>query len=231
MGIRTIQNRDYDGIPVGIVVRKSIGKTLTYRVRRGKGFYNAIAGETYQDRYTYFAPSSITNPESEPYRAQWKAAVSKWQTGLTAAERKSYNVKATHGLQMSGYNLFMRLCMKGEIDMYVDRGDPAAYDFAIGDLTIDGAWHDLDLSSIIPIAAKGVYLMGMVEGANVNWNIMFRKKGNTNAINHEMFSTLRAGIERHRSGVIAVGTDRKIEYMADNQAWTTLSLVVRGWWT
>ena len=33
---------------------------------------------------------------------------------------------------------------------YVKRDDPVNADFAMGDFTKDGTWHDLDLSSIVP---------------------------------------------------------------------------------
>ena len=114
--------------------------------------------------------------------------------------------------------------------MYVDRGDPAAYDFAKEDLTIDGAWHDLDLSGIVPVCAKAVLLIGHVEGNAVDWKMNFREKGNVNEVNHADMETIRANVTRHRSLIVAVDTNRVIQYNADNEAWTHLDLAVRGWW-
>lgn len=113
---------------------------------------------------------------------------------------------------------------------FVDRGDPATYDFAKEDLTIDGNWHDMDLSGIVSEFAKAVFIVGHLEGAAVDWAIMFRKKGNTNEVVHGGMETLRAGVERHRSSIVALDDNRIIQYKADNQAWTTLSLAVKGWW-
>lgn len=118
----------------------------------------------------------------------------------------------------------------GRIPSFVDRGDPAAYDYDKDDLTKDGAWHDMDLSSIIPVGAKAVFIIGHLQGAGVDWHIKFRKKGNVNEIAHGGMETLRAGVERHRSSVIALDADRVIQYNVDNQAWTTLDLAVKGWW-
>lgn len=118
----------------------------------------------------------------------------------------------------------------GKAPIFVDRGDPAAYDYAKEDLTIDGAWHDLDLSAIVPEKAKAVFIAGHLQGNAVDWKIAFRKNGNVNEIVHGGMETLRAGVERHRSSTIALDGDRKIEYNADNQAWTTLDLVIKGWW-
>lgn len=113
---------------------------------------------------------------------------------------------------------------------FYDRGDPAVYDKAVGDFTKDGAWHDWDLSSIVPAGAKLVLLQGHVEGAGTDWAIWFRKNGQTNEINHGEMETLRANVERCRMMVVACDDDRIIEYKADNVAWVTLDIVVRGWW-
>ena len=125
----------------------------------------------------------------------------------------------------------MREAMKGLIAMYVDRGDPATYDYAKEDLSLDGAWHDLNLSAIVPAGAKAVLFVGHVEGNAVDWEIIFRKKGQTNEINHGGMETLRANIERCRLMICAIDTNRVLQYKADNQAWATLDLGIRGWWT
>jgi len=118
----------------------------------------------------------------------------------------------------------------GKAPVFVDRGDPADWDYAKEDLTIDGAWHDLDLSAIIPEKAKAVFIAGHLQGAAVDWAIRFRKNGNVNEIVHGGMETLRANVERHRSSIVALDDDRIIEYNIDNQAWDTLDLVVKGWW-
>ena len=229
--MKTIQNRIYSGIILGVAIRRSIAKTRTFRVRRGNGYYNALLGVEYQDQYAYFVPGSINNAESEPYRRQWIAAVHKWKYDLTDSEKEAYNQRAIKGLRMSGYNLFMREAMKGLVQMYVDRGDPATYDYAKENLTINGTWQVLNLAALVPAGAKAVFIIGHLEGAGVDWKIAFRKKGNTNEVNHGGMETLRANVERHRSSVVAIDTDRVIQYKADNQAWVTLSLAIRGWWT
>lgn len=229
--MKTIQNRIYEGIPVGIEVRGSINDEFTFRVRPGNGFYNAIKGEIYQDRYSYFVPGSINNIQSEPYRRQWIAAVRKWQYGVTDADKLAYNRQATKKLRMSGYNLFMRLAMKGAIEMYVDRGDPAAVDFAIGDFTIDGAWHTLDLSGIITLSARAVLLDIDFENNSANKHITLRQNGNSNNINHFDVSTKVAGQDEHTNSIVSPDSARLIEYKIDATGWTALTMSVRGWWT
>jgi len=223
--------RCFHRIPLGTIVHRDVGKKITFQARTGNGYFGSILGKLYYDKYFYNVPSSINNAQGEPYRRQFIAAIEKWQYDLTTEQKALYNKRATKGLRMSGYNLFIRKAMKGEIEMYVDRGDPAAVDYEKEDLTIDGAWHELDLSAIVPAGAKAVLFASRCEGNAVNWKICIRKKGNTNTVNQACLETIRANVTRYRTGTVAVDVNRKVEYNADNQAWTTLSLTVRGWWT
>ncbi|GAH46609.1 unnamed protein product [marine sediment metagenome] len=118
----------------------------------------------------------------------------------------------------------------GKAPGFVDRGDPAVYDYAKEDLTIDGAWHDLDLSHIVPEKAKAVFMLGHLQGNDIDWHIMFRKKGNVNEVVHGGMETIRANIERHRSSIVALDANRKIQYKVDDENWDTLDLAVKGWW-
>lgn len=103
-----LDKRSYGGIPLGLRVRKQIGKDIIFRVRRGNGYQGAILGKAYQDRYDYFVPSSINNPESDSIRALLATAVSNWRNVLTTDQKTAYNKRATKGLHMSGYNLYIR---------------------------------------------------------------------------------------------------------------------------
>ncbi len=222
--------RSINGIPLGTKVRRQVGKTDIFRVRRGNGAYNSIAGHRYQDKYAYVVPGSINNPESTPYRTHWIAAVDYWKNILTTDQKAVYNVKATKGFHMSGYNLFMRAAMKGEISMYVDRGDPASFDFTETDFTDDGAWHDLDLSAIIPATARALLIEFDINTVNREKHIRIRKYGNTNAINHQDIETFIAGAHQSGSVIVAVDSNRIIEYNIDAATWTELDMTIRGWW-
>lgn len=240
--IRTINNRVYKGVTIGVVIRGTISKEdpgdpsksipdKIFRLRPGHGYKAGDENDHYQDQYPWFVNAGIYNTKSEPYRRQWIAAVHKWKYDLTDSEKEAYNRRASKGLRMSGYNLFMREAMKGLVEMYIDRGDPAAYDYVKTDLVLNGTWQDLDLSLLVPAGAKAILLCSHIEGNAVDWRINFRKKGNTNEINHCGMDTLRANVERHRTSIVACDANRVIQYNADNQAWTTLDLAIRGWWT
>lgn len=225
-------------VPLGVEVRRTIGRlkddttgAVTYRIRRGNGKHGSVAGKIYQDKYPYPDVTGLENNAPASYKAMFAAAVHKWRYDLTEAQKKVYNRRAVKGLRMSGYNLFMREAMKGLVEMYVDRGDPATVDFIKTDLTRDGAWHDLDLSSIVPAGAKAVLLRTRLKSANPGDAIRYRENGNVNDINACGCESLRANVLRTRLGLVAVDVNRVIEYNADNIAWTDLDIVVRGWWT
>lgn len=224
-------NIKYQGQVIGLRVRGTIGKDKIYEVNAGNGYAGTVKGKHYQKKFDYVVPSSINNPQSEPYRTQLRAAVDKWKTGLTTAEKKEYNKRASKGLRMGGYHLFMREALTGRVNMYVDRGDPAAVDFAKADLTIDGSWNSLDLASIIPSMARAVLIETRVQSAAIGDKIQYRKINNANSKNTAAVYTLKANAENQLSSIIACDGNRSIEYNADNIVWSTLSLVIRGWWT
>jgi hypothetical protein len=109
----------YSGITLGFYVRKTLGRgprelpppetgCVIFRVRRGNGYYGSKANVLYQDKYDYFIPSSINNVESQPIREAFALAVSNWKNILTANEKKQYNKRASKGMNMSGYNLYIK---------------------------------------------------------------------------------------------------------------------------
>ena len=223
--------RSMSGIPLGLWVRQQLAKTVIFRVRRGNGSAGATLGKRYQDKYKYVVPSSINNIESAPYRTQWKTAVDYWKNILSAADRADYNEQATHGLRISGFNLFMRKAMKGEIAMFTDRGDPATVDFDKDDLTIDGDWHELNLSSIVPSIARAVLLEVDIEAGHIDMEVIFKKVGNTNDINHTGAITKTNNKDQHKTCIVQLTSTRIINYKASVETWTTINISIRGWWT
>lgn len=116
---------------------------------------------------------------------------------------------------------------------YVDRGDPSAVDFSIGDFTKDGVYHDLDLSSIVPAEAAGkrvhvtVALRKSVDGGS---SFALRENGNSNSINFAGADCNDANKTTYHDLWVICDSNRIIEYVATNIAtWTTMNLTVRGW--
>lgn len=113
---------------------------------------------------------------------------------------------------------------------YVDRGDPAAVDFAVGDLTTNGAWHDLDLSSIVPAGAKSVILYVAMRDTAADVIVIFRKNGNSNSINVGGVANEDSHATSQRGDIIvALDSNRVIEYFTTNTSIDTLNITVKGW--
>lgn len=112
---------------------------------------------------------------------------------------------------------------------FIDRGDPVFYDFVIQQLVADGAWHELDLSGIIPEGAQAVSLSLAFSATVTNRAVYFRKNGNANAFNSFIAQTIVALINHTAHGVVALSTDRKIDYRIHTD-FNEVYITVAGWW-
>lgn len=112
----------------------------------------------------------------------------------------------------------------------VDRGDPAAYDYAVGDLTTDGAWHDLDLSSILPAGTVAALIKTQVKDDAAGSYFQFRKNGNSNTIHTSTIRTQAVDVTIEREHIVFPDTSRVVEYRASNTTFTDINIVVCGWW-
>jgi hypothetical protein len=114
---------------------------------------------------------------------------------------------------------------------FVDRGDPSAVDFAHGALTINGAYHNLDLSSIVPAGAKAVLIRLTLANATSGVYFRMRENGNSNTFNNFGYVIpTSSGPGQSVSAVVACDTDRVIEYAIENSGSWSIGLTVGGWW-
>lgn len=113
--------------------------------------------------------------------------------------------------------------------VYVDRGDPAAFDFDKDDFTVVQTWTDLDLSSIVPAGTIAVALFIAAYWSGANPWILFRKKGNVNEINMSGLQTQLAYISMFSDLIVSVDENRKIQYWSYGPP-TSCSVAVKGWW-
>ena len=111
----------------------------------------------------------------------------------------------------------------------VDRGDPAAFDFSVNDLSTDGDWHDLDLSSIVPEGTVAVKVAVGIEDDAAGSAFSLRKNGNSNTINRFRIITQDAGDIMVGSDIVFCDENRVIEYLATSTTWTTINIAVTGW--
>lgn len=113
---------------------------------------------------------------------------------------------------------------------YVDRGDPAAYDFTQATLTQDNAWHDLDLSAIVPAGTRAVNLNLRGRHSSTGKELLFRANGNVNYHNASGLRTVVGSLYLYNEITIALDSNRIIEYKAMSPNWTNISISVKGWY-
>ena len=113
---------------------------------------------------------------------------------------------------------------------YVYRGDPFLWDFTGATFTKDAAWHVLDLSGIVPAGATAVHFRFAAVSTIVAPAIYFRRGGQTNVLNMDNFKCYVTGVGTDRSCIVALDTNRHIEYFVAAAGAIVIGLVVRGWW-
>lgn len=114
--------------------------------------------------------------------------------------------------------------------VFIDRGDPFLPDFAIGDLTLDATWHELDLSAIVPEGASCVALNIAVFNNFINKSFEVRTLGKVNHYNLGGVITQVANLANMGDVQVHPDSDRKIEYLATAGGWFVVNITVKGWW-
>lgn len=110
----------FSTIPNGMEVRRTLRKAkgdtsqaVTYRIRRGNGFYGSVAGKQYQDKYKYPPVTGLENNIPAVWKEKFAAAVAGWQA-LSPSEKVILQTQGTYiHPVLPGYNLFIRNYMKG----------------------------------------------------------------------------------------------------------------------
>ena len=113
---------------------------------------------------------------------------------------------------------------------FVDRGDPAGYDWVVGSLTTNGTWHDLDCSSIVPVGAKAILFQATIKDDLEGQALYLRKNGNSNSANTSKIETQVGNLNNTANLISFCDSDRKIEYQAANTTWSVINIVIKGWW-
>jgi hypothetical protein len=115
------------------------------------------------------------------------------------------------------------------LPVYVDRGDPSAYDVQLGALTTDATYRDLDLSSVVPVGGIAVHISAIFTDDAVGNILAFRENGNSNTYNILIGRTQVADVASYIDGIVRLDANRVIEYYASNTTWTSINILVRGW--
>ena len=120
---------------------------------------------------------------------------------------------------------------------FVDRGDPTSVDWdesssGTGNdhLTEDGTWNDLDCSSIVPAGAVAISFFLSIQDDTASSLIMMRKNGNSNTFAIKQMRTQVANVRNPGEMTIACDSNRVVEYLASNTAWSDIDITITGWW-
>lgn len=112
---------------------------------------------------------------------------------------------------------------------YLDRGDIAALDYTQATLTQDGAWHSLDISSIVGAGRRLVLLRVRVLDGEVGKKGAFKTNGDVNAVNSSEIYTHVANVINEADMWVFTDTAGIIEYLFSNVVFTSILVAVRGW--
>jgi hypothetical protein len=113
---------------------------------------------------------------------------------------------------------------------YVDRGDPAGWDFDITNFPTAWIWTELNLSSIVPAGAIAVHILVSCRTTVANEEIMFRKNGNIHETNMSECRPQVANLYDVGEFIVSLSSDRKIDYNKYGTHFDSISVVVKGWW-
>ncbi len=113
---------------------------------------------------------------------------------------------------------------------FVDRGDPSAFDWGLAGMTFDGAWHDLNMSSVVPAGAVAVLIHVLLRCNTAGRYINFRKNGISNDYNSATAMSVSSSFETPTDIVVACDSNRYIEYYGPGSEVVLCGLTVRGWW-
>lgn len=111
-----------------------------------------------------------------------------------------------------------------------DRGPHDSFDYSLGDLTVDNAFHELDLSSIVPDGAKGIVLHLKASSTDITKLARMRRAGDPETLTRCVIRPQVANIEITVHVIIPVDSTRKIDYMLRADGWVTFIITVKGWW-
>jgi len=113
---------------------------------------------------------------------------------------------------------------------FVDRGDNTSYDFMSGDFIKDNAWHEFDVSGIVPANAKAVLFATMVLCTATMKSFAIKKADNHYNINKSFVFSTVAGVLQSADWVCPIGPDGKLKYFVSPATWSTINLTIKGWW-
>lgn len=112
---------------------------------------------------------------------------------------------------------------------YYDRGLDAGHDFTEATLTVDNAWHDLDLSSIVPVGTVAVLMKSELTDAAFGCVVRYTITGIAGTYNCSRVHAPVTGGYGGGDSWVGVDGDRKIQYRASPAGIDSLKVYVAAW--
>jgi hypothetical protein len=110
---------------------------------------------------------------------------------------------------------------------FTSRGTASSKDYTLATLTADSAYHDLDLSAILPAGTTAVHIwIGLTDNA-VGTTFAARKNGET-GFSRVYLGTQVANVTLYGDFWVGCDTNRVIEYLVTTGA-DDLDVVILGW--
>lgn len=138
-----------------------------------------------------------------------------------------YSVKNPGGTPLS-----RKITLQNTMELaphWVERESRSGYDYTDADLTTDGSWHDLDLSSIVPEGAVKVAMRFTVVDNSANMHIQFRKNGDSSTYN-QVIRTQVNGVSIDTLFKVFCDSSRVIEYEASNTTFSEIGITIIAWY-
>ncbi|KKL94701.1 hypothetical protein LCGC14_1862020 [marine sediment metagenome] len=114
-------------------------------------------------------------------------------------------------------------------DITVNRGNVTDPDWQSVDLTKDDAYHDLDLSGIVPVGTTFVQIIIQFLGFDTTLYLSLKEKDYISAELGHHLSQRVAGTPYMAEVWLGVNADRVIEYKSKNALWLDLQITVAAW--
>lgn len=117
-------------------------------------------------------------------------------------------------------------------DNGIYRPRPGVYgiDYTIGDFIKDFTWYELDLSGIIPEHAKAAHVHAKVRSNAIGDVLYLRQTGSGLSIATCTARPQVANVYIAMHAVVALDTNRKIDYRINNGAIIGGNMTIKGWW-
>ena len=115
--------------------------------------------------------------------------------------------------------------------VFVNDGDDAGYDRAVGNFTKDATWRDWDISGLVGAQSCLVLIRVKLTNNTLGEQFGLRENGNSNAINISVGQIVTVNIQHQVDLMVMTDASGVIEYFASSGGtWAVLDVTIRGRW-